>query len=519
MSDFINSTVNTKTYNLMSDEHQIITITDKEAIVENIGTIVSGDTNSCLLTFEINRFQDGIDLSDKKIRFNYKNSNGKFYDIAVNVKYNDDVIRFSWLLPYSLTQPGGNVIASIEFYGYIEYDEEYSYKTKNFKLSVEKSLGVDDGSDESYNNWVIRIENDVEVIQKKISEIEKDIKSIHVPTKLSEMVDDAEHRTVSDSQIRAWNEVQKNAQSDWNEKDTNSGAYIKNKPLIPKVTNDLTDELKSNYDEAVTNSHVHSNKSVIDDITAEKVSSWDNKSEFDGNYSSLKGIPNDIATETYVNENIKNKVNDSDLATVAKSGSYNDLKDIPSSMPASDVYQWAKQPKKPTYTAEEVGADASGTAESKVSEHNVSDTAHNDIRLLIDGLTTRLNALADSDDTTLDQMSEVVAYIKSNKSLIDAITTSKVNVSDIIDNLTTNVSNKPLSAAQGVALKALIDAITIPDTLPNPNALTFTGAVTGSYDGSTSLSVNIPSAVTDDHINELISTALNAIGVAEEGVY
>lgn len=123
------------------------------------------------------------------------------------------------------------------------------------------------------------------------------------------------------------------------------------------------------------------------------------------------------------------------------------------------VPQWAKKPEKPSYTAEEVGADASGTAESKVSAHNASDAAHNDIRLLVQGLTERLNALADSDDTTLDQMSEVVAYIKSNKSLIDAITTSKINVSDIIDNLTTNVSNKPLSAAQGVALKALIDGI------------------------------------------------------------
>lgn len=121
------------------------------------------------------------------------------------------------------------------------------------------------------------------------------------------------------------------------------------------------------------------------------------------------------------------------------------------------VPDWAKQPQKPTYTASEVGADASGTAESKVSEHNVATDAHNDIRLLIEGLTTRLNALADSDDTTLDQMSEVVAYIKSNKNLIDAITTSKVNVSDIIDNLTTNASNKPLSAAQGVILKTMIE--------------------------------------------------------------
>ena len=59
-------------------------------------------------------------------------------------------------------------------------------------------------------------------------------------------------------------------------------------------------------------------------------------------------------------------------------------------------------------------------------------------------------------------MAEIVAYIKSNKSLIDGITTSKVSVSDIVNNLTSNVANKPLSAAQGVALKALIDAITVP---------------------------------------------------------
>ena len=133
------------------------------------------------------------------------------------------------------------------------------------------------------------------------------------------------------------------------------------------------------------------------------------------------------------------------------------------------------------------------TAEAKVAAHNTGTDTHSDIRLLIQGLTGRLNALADSDDTTLDQLSEVVAYIKSNRSLIEAITTSKVSVADIVDNLTTNVANKPLSAAQGVALKALIDAITIPTALPNPHALTFTGAVAGSYDGSAAVTVEIPS--------------------------
>lgn len=156
------------------------------------------------------------------------------------------------------------------------------------------------------------------------------------------------------------------------------------------------------------------------------------------------------------------------------------------------VPQWAKNPTKPTYTATEVGADSSGTAESKVLTHNTADDAHNDIRLLIQGLTTRLNTLADSDDDTLDQMSEIVDYIKSNKSLIDGITTGKVNVSDIVNNLTTNASNKPLSAAQGVALKALIDEITVPEKLPNPHKLIFTGAVTDEYDGSVEKSIEIP---------------------------
>lgn len=167
---------------------------------------------------------------------------------------------------------------------------------------------------------------------------------------------------------------------------------------------------------------------------------------------------------------------------------------------ADSIPEWAMQPEKPSYTkreiglgnvdnveqyseknpppypvtsvngkkgsvqlsASDVGADASGTAASAVSEHNASESAHNDIRLLIEGLAARLSGIADSDDTTLDQLSEIVAYIKSNKSLIDSITTNKVNVSDIINNLTSNVSNKPLSAAQGVVLKALIDAIVVP---------------------------------------------------------
>ena len=111
------------------------------------------------------------------------------------------------------------------------------------------------------------------------------------------------------------------------------------------------------------------------------------------------------------------------------------------------------------YTDTQIAAIPTPDVSGQINGHNVDTTAHNDIRDLISGLTTRLNALANSTDKDLDQMAEIVDYIKSNKSLIDSITTSKVSASDIVNNLTTNVTNKPLSAAQGVAIKALIDAL------------------------------------------------------------
>lgn len=149
------------------------------------------------------------------------------------------------------------------------------------------------------------------------------------------------------------------------------------------------------------------------------------------------------------------------------------------------VPAWAKEPEKPTYTASEVGAlPASTEIPANTSDLNndsgyitiavatllnyylktevyakAETYSQTEVDNLISGLDKRLNAIADSEDVDLDQFSELVAYIKANKSLIDSITTSKVNVADIIDNLTTADSKKPLSAAQGKALKALYDAI------------------------------------------------------------
>lgn len=128
----------------------------------------------------------------------------------------------------------------------------------------------------------------------------------------------------------------------------------------------------------------------------------------------------------------------------------------------------------PNQTAEQVGADPKGTAASAVSQHNTAEDSHNDIRLELKAINDRLTAFFDSDNQTLDELSEIVAYITNNKTLIDSITTSKVSIADIINNLTSNVTNKPLSAAQGVVLKGLIDAVSnsLANYQPKGNYLT-----------------------------------------------
>ena len=111
------------------------------------------------------------------------------------------------------------------------------------------------------------------------------------------------------------------------------------------------------------------------------------------------------------------------------------------------------------YVDSAISAIPTPDVSGQIGAHNTDANAHNDIRVLIYDLSAAVNNFLDVDDTTTDQLSEVLALINANKGTLESLTTSKVNVSDIINNLTTNSSNKVLSAAQGVAIKALIDAL------------------------------------------------------------
>lgn len=221
----------------------------------------------------------------------------------------------------------------------------------------------------------------------------------------------------------------------------------------------IEDFFRENPVDVITNYPDLRSKPQINGVTLEG-----NKTHTDLNLQPAGNYLTEVPPEYVTNEDLDRKgfATKEDIPVDYLTEDDLDRKDYAAKSDIPQVPSWAMQQTKPVYTPFEVGADPEGTSMSKISEHNVDIAAHNDIRVVLSELTNRINALADSDDTTLDQMSEIVKYIKSNKSLIDAITTGKISYSDIIDNLVTNLPNRPLSAAQGVVLKSLIDAIKVP---------------------------------------------------------
>ena len=85
-----------------------------------------------------------------------------------------------------------------------------------------------------------------------------------------------------------------------NSSHTHSYNDLTDKPTIPSISNlatktELTNGLATKADK--TELHSHSNKTVLDGITSTKVTEWNNKSTFDGNYNSLTNKPT-IPTKT-----------------------------------------------------------------------------------------------------------------------------------------------------------------------------------------------------------------------------
>ena len=219
-------------------------------------------------------------------------------------------------------------------------------------------------------------------------------------------------------------------QPDWNETDIYSDAYIKNKPTSMPANGGNADTVNG----FSVNANVPENAKFTDTIythpdsgvaagtyrsvAVDKQGHVTNGS----NPTTLSGYGITDAATKAQGEKADTAVQSVKIGnTEYKSGTEVVLPKYPTTLPASDVYPWAKEVTKPTYTASEVGADVSGSA----------TTAYENAKSYTD---ERITQLIGTSPENLDTIEELAAAISGNQSAIDVIEEAITNKADATHN-------------------------------------------------------------------------------------
>lgn len=200
---------------------------------------VVSDENVQTLHFQMPKTYKGLDLSEFAIRINYMNANNVGDTYAVDdSEISGENIVFTWTVGRVACMYKGNT----KFIVCLKKKDVSGNVLKEFNTSL-ASLPVLEGLE---TTEAVVAENP-DIIEQILTKIEKltqispeDIASavsaymkenpINVPKNLSDLQDDAEHRTVTDEEKQSWND-----KSDF------SGNYedLQGKPTIPTVPTNL----------------------------------------------------------------------------------------------------------------------------------------------------------------------------------------------------------------------------------------------------------------------------------------
>lgn len=169
-----------------------------------------------------------------------------------------------------------------------------------------------------------------------------------------------------------------------------------------------------------------------------------------------------------------------------------------------ELPQWSKNDEKPSYTAEEVGADSSGTASELIEKHNKSEASHEDLRDSVNTLSvSKANAIQCSSqsptitvhDSAQSPLIGLNVYGKSMQGkttgaqllrLIDKSMTYNGATLNVVDGIAT-VSGTVTGESSTLWLQGLWMSTTVLFTL-EAGTYTLTDCSIWSYDGETNVS-------------------------------
>lgn len=173
-------------------------------------------------------------------------------------------------------------------------DEPHSYSDTIAQIAERLEGEVDGLTEEveALSQTVSEAEGRIGEAEGRISEVEADVAEIaeSIPTKLSELEDDATHRTVTDAEKTAWDN-----KSDF------SGDYddLENKPTIPSKTSDLNND--SNFVSDADYTHTDNNyddddKAAVGEISGIK----QDLTQLDSDLTALTTVVNGKANQSNV---------------------------------------------------------------------------------------------------------------------------------------------------------------------------------------------------------------------------
>ena len=170
-----------KRFLVFSDDNLSV-INDKKEIVLNEKQInITQETNSQYIPFEMPRYYDGFDLVNATISIHFDTSDDVHgVSLPINVTYNDEKIRFGWLVDGNATRVAGKLKFEIHADGVVtDIDGNslgYTWKTKfNESMNVLQSLCDSDchGRINVDDSWVQElVESVVENVAQQIAGVE-----------------------------------------------------------------------------------------------------------------------------------------------------------------------------------------------------------------------------------------------------------------------------------------------------------------------------------------------------------
>lgn len=128
---------------------------------------VQGESYSQYISFVMDRYYDGIDLTGMSIWIHYELKDGSgSEDSPVNVEYNNNAIRFGWIIPEKATQQSGDIKIGVWVNGTAPNTKPYILKTKEKIYTIHQGLIPGSGITQPDQNW---FENFVVQIDSKVS--------------------------------------------------------------------------------------------------------------------------------------------------------------------------------------------------------------------------------------------------------------------------------------------------------------------------------------------------------------